>query len=100
MTLFKKFKDFTNEDTNQNWKEKMLKTFKDEHFFSGDENPIGKILDVVFTDVKPNKEEVKKYLMKYLEESVDLSFSEEWNDKHDNVSNVETITPNMEDDNI
>jgi hypothetical protein len=38
-------------------------------------------LDRVFSEGdKPKKEDVKEHLMKYLEEAIDMSFGEEWND--------------------
>lgn len=94
MTQFKKFKDFSkneNENVNQNWHEELLQALKDANFFSGDENPLGQILDRVFSSgEKPTKEDVKQHMMKYLEEAVDMSFGEEWNEDESENPDVQS----------
>lgn len=79
----KKFKDYLKkrENVSADWQETLLQVMKEEHFFSGDETPIGRILDRVFTAEKPNKEDVKACMLKYLEEAIDLAFGEEWNEQ-------------------
>lgn len=77
----KKFKDFLKkkENVSTDWQERLLQNMKEEHFFSGDETPIGKILDKTFSTEKPSKEEVKEVMLKYFEEALELAFGEDWN---------------------
>lgn len=94
MTQFKKFADFSkNENIGQNWQEELLQTMKEEHFFSGDENPLGRILDKVFSTgiEKPTKAEVKQYFLQYLEEAIDMSFGEEWNEDEQESTNEPSL---------
>lgn len=82
MANFKKFHEYNlNENNLTNWSESLQQALKEENYFSGDENPLGLILDRVFsTGEKPKKEDVKKAIMQYLEEAIDMSFGEEWNE--------------------